>query len=512
MANENNTIEKVGLFQKFLNAVEVIGNKLPAPAMIFVILSAILMVVSAILANQHVEVIHPGTGDTMVAENLLSVPNIQRFLGSVVSNFQGFPPLGLVLAVMIGAGLAEKTDFLASAMKMSVINLPNALLTVMIFFIGILGNLASDAAFIIMPPLAATMFLAAGRHPLVGLFAAYAGVAAGFSANLLITTTDILAASFTIPSAETIDPNITLTPAMNLYFLWVSTFVLTAVGTFVTEKIIAPRFENDKVDESLLDESSAEVTPLEKRGVRLALLAALIYIIIIALLSVIPIHEGVPFMVGDNGQLLESSSTFMRGLVPLVTLLFFIPGLVYGIVVGKIKNSHDMVKLITQSMNEMGSYIVLAFFAAQFIALFNQSNIGIILAVNGAAFLTHIGLQGGPLWVAFILFCGFINLFIGSASAKWAMLAPIFIPMFMLMGYDPAQTQMAFRIGDSITNPISPLFSYMPMILAFASKYRKNIGLGTIISNMLPYSIIFGIVWIILFLIFFYLGIPLGPA
>jgi len=298
---------------------------------------------------------------------------------------------------------------------------------------------------------------------------------------------------------------------MNLFFLIVSTIVLTFFGTLVTEKIVAPRWESEKIDKSLIDEDASNVTDVQRKAAHKALIGLGTFVLILVLLSVIPI-DGRPFMVGENGSILEASATFMRALVPIVTLAFFIPGLLYGMGTGQIKNTHDLFRIINSSMNEMGSYIVLAFFASQFIALFNQSNIGIILSVNGAHFLQGIGLTGGPLFVAFIILCAFINMFIGSASAKWAMLAPIFVPMFMLMGYEPAQTQMAFRIGDSITNPISPLFPYMPMIIGFASRYKKDIGLGTIISNMMPFSIVFAIVWTILFLIFFYLGLPLGPA
>lgn len=513
MANNKNTqVKKVGFFNRFLNAIESVGNKLPSPVVLFLILSALIMIVSTILALNNVSVTHPGTGYQMDALNLLSLNELQAFLGNFVGNFQNFPPLGLVLVVMVGAGLAEKSKFMETAMRCSVVNLPKKLITVMIFFIGILANAAGDSGFIILPPLAAIIFLSVGRHPLIGIFAAFAGVAAGFSANVVINLSDVLLAGFTIPAAETIDPYIQLTPAMNLYFLIASTVLLTVVGTFVTEKIIAPRFEGEDLSEQFENEVLTEITEIERRGVKKALLAVGVYAAFIVFLCVAPIHDGVPFMVGSNGGIMDADATFMRGLVPIITLLFFIPGLVYGIATKRIKSSFDAVNMITESLSEMGGYILLAFVASQFIALFNQSNLGIILAVNGAEFLQNIGLTGGPLFVAFIIFCGIVNLFIGSASAKWAMLAPIFIPMFMLLGYDPAQTQIAFRIGDSITNPISPLFPYFPMLIGFAAKYKKDIGLGTIISNMMPYSIIFGIVWITLFLIFFYLGLPLGPA
>ncbi|WP_423363492.1 AbgT family transporter [Mycoplasma sp. P36-A1] len=511
MTKQVSNDKKIGIFSKFLNGIEKVGNKLPDPVMIFFILCAIIMVISLFMSNAGISVIHPGTKETLKAMNLLSVDQLKIYLGSFVGNFQNFPPLGLVLVVMMGAGIAEKTKFMETAMRSSVIGLPKQLLTFMIFFIGICANAAGDAGFIILPPLAAIMFLSTGRSPIVGIFAAFAGVAAGFSANLVVNLLDVLLASFTLPAAQTIDPNIALSATMNWYFLAASTLILTIAGTLVTEKIVAPRFENDKYVTDNKSHELTEITHVEKKALKKAYISVLIYVVVIVAACLVPIN-GKPFMVGSTGSLLESDAPFMTGIVPLITFLFFIPGLVYGIASKQIRKSSDAVRLVEKSLSEMGGYILLAFAASQFIALFNQSNIGIILAVKGAEFLRSVGLTGGPLFVSFIIFCGIVNLFIGSSSAKWAMLAPIFIPMFMLLGYDPAATQMAYRIGDSITNPISPLFPYFPMVVGFASKYKKDIGMGTIISSMLPYSIVFGIIWIIMFLIFFYLGLPFGPA
>jgi aminobenzoyl-glutamate transport protein len=356
------------------------------------------------------------------------------------------------------------------------------------------------------------MFKSVGRNPLLGLFVAFVAVAAGFSANVIVSLLDVLLAGFTIPAAESIDANIVLTPAMNLYFIISLTFILSIVGYFVTEKIVAPRVEAIPLDQNVGEEENVDVTPKEKTALKWANLSVLIFAILLVILSIAPLNDGVPFLVGSNGSIIDGDSTFMRGLVPIVTLLFFIPGLVYGRKTGQIQSASDAVKMISSSLGELGGYILLAFVASQFIALFNQSHLGIIIAVNGAHLIQNIGLSGGALIVVFILFTGLLNIFIGSASAKWAMLAPIFVPMFMLVGYEPALTQMAFRIGDSMTNPISPLFPYFPMIIGFAARYKKDIKLGTIISITLPYSIAFGIAMIAALLLFMYVGIPLGPA
>ena len=485
-------VEKQSLFMRFLNGVEVVGNKLPDPVTIFFILWFVVIAISAIVAKSGVSAVHPGTGETVTGVNLLSKEQLQLFLNNIVTNFTGFAPLGLVLVTMLGAGLAEKVGMMEVMLKSVADKIPAKLVTAAIIFIGIMANAVADAGFVVFPPLAALIFLGLGRHPLTGMFAAYAGVVAGF----------------TIPAAQIIDPNYTSTPAMNYYFLIASCFVLTAVGTFVTERYVAPRFDGTPYEDTGYD-ANAEVTPKEKKALKCAGIAVLIYAAIVVALCIGPNA----FMKDpETGSLLASAAPLMAGMVPLITLLFFIPGIVYGIVAGKIKNDKDVAALLYESMAGMGSYIVLAFAAGQFLALFNSSNLSSLLAIKGAEWLKGVGLTGPVLIVVFVLFAGFINLFVGSCSAKWAIMAPIFVPMFMLLGYSPALTQMAYRIGDSITNPISPIFTYFPVILAYAKKYDKNMGIGTIMSAMLPFSLLFAVAWIIVLVIFMQFNIPLGPS
>lgn len=507
--------EKQGLLMRFLNVVERIGNKLPDPVTIFVILWFVVLVLSYIVSKSGVTAVHPGqideaTGKNLVVTgvNLLSKEQLQLFLGNVVTNFTSFAPLGLVLVTMLGAGLAERSGLMETVMKTTVTKVPKKLLTATIIFVGILANAVADAGFVVLPPLAALVFLGVGRHPLVGLFAGYAGVAAGFSANLMINMLDVLVAGFTIPAAQIVDPNYVGTPAMNWYFLIVSTFLLTALGTFVTEKYLAPRFEG--TDYTIIDNGeTSEAAPLEKKAMKYAGLGFLICVIVLVALSIGPNA----FMKDkETGSLLAASAPLMTGMVPIITILFFVPGLTYGIMTKKIKNDKNVASLLYDSMAGMGSYIVLAFAAGQFLALFNSSNMSSLLSIKGAEWLSDIGLTGPGLLVAFVLFAAFINLFVGSCSAKWAVMAPIFVPMFLLLGYDPALTQMAYRIGDSITNPLSPIFTYFPVLLAFAKKYDKNMGIGTIMASMMPYSLIFGLAWIILLIIFMVFNIPLGPG
>lgn len=512
-----NVEKKEGLLMRFLNVVERVGNKLPDPVTIFVILWFVVMILSYFVAKSGVTAIHPGqideaTGKNLVVKgvNLLSKEQLQLFLTNIVTNFTSFAPLGLVLVTMLGAGLAEKSGYMETVMKSTVTKVPKKLLTGTIIFVGIMANAVADAGFVVLPPLAALVFLGVGRHPLVGLFAGYAGVAAGFSANLMISMLDVLVAGFTIPAAQIIDPNYTGTPAMNWYFLIVSTLILVVMGTFVTEKYLAPRFEGD--DYLATDSDSdvdSKITPLERKGMKYASIGLLICIIVLIALCIGPNA----FMKdAKTGSLLAASSPLMAGMVPIITIIFFVPGLTYGIITKRIKNDKDLASILYESMAGMGSYIVLAFAAGQFLALFNSSNMSSLLSIKGALWLKGIGLTGPGLLVAFVLFAAFINLFVGSCSAKWAVMAPIFVPMFLMLGYDPALTQMAYRIGDSITNPISPIFTYFPVILAFAKKYDKNIGIGTVMASMTPYSLLFGLAWIILLVVFMIFNLPLGPG
>lgn len=493
-------------YEKVLLGIEKAGNKLPDPVTLFLIFSGLVIILSGIVANAGVSVIHPSTGKTITAVNLMTVEGMQKLLTSIVSNFQGFPPLGLVLVVMLGVGVAEKSGLMEVAMKHSVTKVPISLVTAMIIFAGICANAAGDAGFIVLPPLAAVLYLAIGRNPLAGLFVAYASVAAGFSANILITMLDVLIASFTIPAAQVVDPQYQGTPAMNIYFIVVSTFILMFVGVYVNNKVIEPRL--GKYHSSDVAHDVQEVSELQVKGLKWAVISVVLYLLVIVALCVGP----KPFFAdAASGSLLHWKAPLMMGIVPLIALMFLIPGIVYGLVTGSIKSDKDIVKMMGKSLSEMGPYIVLAFVAAQFLAYFNWSNMGLIIAVKGAEFLKNIGFTGYGLMLGFIVICSIINMFVGSASAKWAIMAPVFVPMFMLIGYDPSVTQMAFRIGDSITNPISPLFPYFPIIIAFARQYDEKIGMGTIIANMVPFSVAFGMVWTVLLVIFMLFNIPLGP-
>lgn len=505
---QGNKQEKVPVIYRMLNGVEWVGNKMPDPITIFFILCLVIIALSAILARAGFTAVHPRDGSTITIINLLEKGNLQAYFSSIVMNFQNFPPLALVLVVMIGVGVAEKTGMMEAALKRTIVGVPKKLITTLVIFVGILANAAGDAGFVVLPPLAAVVFISVGRHPLIGAFAAFGGVAAGFAANIMVNLSDVLAAGFTIPAAQLIEPSYEATAAMNFYFLLVSTVFLTATGVFVTEYIIAPRFENMSFDRAGADTSVTELTAVQRKGL---FRAGIAFLVCAAVLVLLCIGKGAFMADPDSGSILGVNAPLMKGIIPVVTVLFLVPGLIYGCTAGTIKRDRDAIVMMGQSMSAMGPYIVLAFMASQFLALFSKSNLGVMLAIKGAEALRNAGISGMGLIFCFIILSAFINLFIGSASAKWAIMAPVFVPMLLLLGFDPALTQMAYRIGDSVTNPVSPLFPYFPILLGYMNMYKKDAGMGTIIANMLPYSVCFFIAWTILLFVFVFFGIPLGP-
>jgi aminobenzoyl-glutamate transport protein len=490
---------------KFLSVVERIGNALPHPATLFAGFALLVIILSWVASMFDLAVVHPGTGKTITPVNLLSTEGLHLILTRMVTNFTEFAPLGTVLVSLLGIGIAEGTGLIGAVLRLVVLSSPKRLLTFVIVFAGVMSNTASEVGYVLLVPLAAVIFLAAGRHPLAGLAAAFAGVSGGYSANLLLGTVDPLLAGLSTEAAKIIDPNYVVNPAANYYFMFVSTFIISALGTWVTEKVVIPRLGEYTGEEK--PESIDRLNSQEKRGLLYATIAVSLAIAFI-LGGLIP--EDGYLRDPETGAILNSP--FMSGIVAFIFLLSAIAGIAYGIGAKTIRNDSDVMRGMAKAMETLGSYIVLVFFAAQFVAYFNWTNLGLILAINGAGTLETLGLSGIPLMVTFILVAATINMVMGSASAKWAIMAPVFIPMFMLLGYTPEFTQAAYRIGDSVTNIISPMMSYFALIVAFIQRYDKKAGIGTVISTMLPYTVVFFIGWTILFIIWILLELPLGPG
>lgn len=475
-----------GLFTRFLNTTERVGNALPHPATLFAIFALSIVLISGLAEILGWQATHPGNKEVIDSVNLMSKDGIHRILTKMVVNFTGFAPLGIVIVAMLGIGIAESSGLIGAIIRMLVLSSPKHLLTFVIVFAGILSNVASSVGYVLLVPLAGIIFLSAGRHPIAGMAAAFAGVSGGYSANLVLGTIDPLLAGLSQEAARIVDPEYFVNPTANYYFMVASTFFIAFGGTWVTERLVEPRL--GKYSGEVEGEKIERLNRQEKKGLRNAGLFGLAFIAII-LVGMIP-ENG--FLRGSEGTILKSP--VIKGVVAIIFLVAGGMGLFYGIAVGKFKNDADVMKGMGEAMKTLAMYLVLVFFAAQFVAYFKWSNLGVIFAIRGAEVLTAINLGLIPLMILFIILSGIINLAMGSASAKWAIMAPIFIPMFMFLGYSPELTQVVYRIGDSVTNIISPMMSFFAMIIAFVQKYDSKAGIGTIIATMLPYTLVFFII------------------
>lgn len=497
--------KKIGMISRFLGWVERSGNKMPDPVIIFVILSAGILFASWVFSAMGVSVVSPATQEMVQVENLLSRGNLVRILEQAINNFKGFPALGLVLVVMLGIGLAEHSGYFELLLTSLVEKAPKHRVIWIIITVGVLGNIAGDAAPIVMPPLAALIFLKMGLHPVAGAIIGYVAPLGAFAANLIPGMSDALVFAFTEPAASLIDPGLQLNVLMNYFFIAFSTPMLVFVVYWVLKKFTLPQLGTYKAEEMTEHVKMREITRDEKTALKWANMSFFLLVILLLIGSVT--QNG--FLRNAETGSLVNNSPLMNGIGVIITLVFFVPGLVYGWKAKTIRNSHDFSRMLTKSMSSMGNFIVVVFFAAQMMAFFSWSNLGTVIAVKGADLLQNA--NGILLIVGFISLSAFINLFIGSASSKWALLAPIFVPMFMLLDFHPAFTQMAYRIGDSITNPLTPMVPYMPILLATIKRYDKEAGLGTLMANTLPYSVAIGIIWTIMLIVWFLLGLPLGP-
>ena len=567
---ENEPTTKAGSPGSWLGWIERIGNRLPDPATLFLIGTVLVMIASAVVAKSgfvveerlpeqtataalgqaaygeaepDTSVKWVATGKTYEANNILTRDGLFWAISSMVKNFINFAPLGIVLVGMLGIGIAERTGFIGSALKAMLMVVPAQLLTPAVVFMGIMSSMTSDAGYIILPPLAAALYKAVGRSPLAGLAAVFAGVAAGLNANLFITSLEPLLAGLANGGAQVIDPDYQLNPACNWWFMIVSTVVMTGVGWFVADVIVEKRLAAKSPEEGgptpvdARDLAKQKLSPEDWRALKISTAVFVGGLVVVLALINIPgsplytyqmqspanpeqmipaeLTELPGGSVDPDARILVPSANifprWVKAIVPLVFIIFIIPGIVYGVVKKKIRNDRDVAKLLTDSMAGMAPIIVMAFFAGQFVEHFKYSGLDTMLAMTGGQMLGQAALPTSMMLVAFIGMTMCFNMFVGSMSAKYTMFAPIFIPMFMMVGIAPELTQCAYRIGDSVTNCITPLNPYMVIMLAFMKNIAPKGGMGTLISTMLPFSIIFSIVWTIMLLIWVGFGIPLGP-
>jgi aminobenzoyl-glutamate transport protein len=512
--------KKRSALMRFLDKVEVAGNKMPHPITLFFYLAVFVVILSFVGStlgwSASGEIINRSTGgvemQTITVKNLLNAQGMVYILTSMVGNFMGFAPLGIVLVVTFGIGLAEESGYIGTLVRKAVSKTSAFWITPVVVFLGIMSNVASVVGYVILIPLGGMIFLSYKKHPLAGMAAAFAGCSGGFSANLLIGPIDPLLSGISTEGAKILDPSYIVDPTGNWFFMAASTIAITIIGTYVTEKIIIPRLgtydssrsEISNEGENLLN----DISDPEKKALKWA---NIVFVAMILTLIAVAFPQNSVLRNANTGSLV-SGAPLMAGIIPIVMLMFFVPSLVYGRISKKFLSEKDIAKAMSKSMSTMGTYIALAFVASQFIAYFDQTNIGLIIALKGAGILQAANIYAPLLMVIFVLICAFLNLFMGSASAKWVILAPVFIPMLMRIGISPEMTQAAFRIGDSSTNIITPLMDYFPLILAFAKKYDTDTGMGTLISTMVPYSFGFLAFWILLMVLWMIIGLPLGPG
>ncbi|MFD2167705.1 AbgT family transporter [Thalassotalea euphylliae] len=494
-------------FQRVLNKIEVWGNKLPDPAALFIMLLAFVMVLSWALSGVDFNVIDPRNGQALEINNQLSGAAITQLFSSMVTNFAHFHPVGVVLVAMLGIGIAEYSGFINTGLRALLSVTAKWLLTPMIVMVGIVSHTAVDAGYVLVIPLGGVIFYAAGRHPLAGIAAAFAGVSGGFSANFVPSALDPMLQGISQAGAQLLDKSVVLNPLNNYYFTAISSLLIIGLAWFITDKIVEPKLKGNELDGDLSELPTMEpLKPEEKSALRWSLLSI---VVSIGLLFVSTMSPESPWR-AEDGSLTAFTAPLMQSIVSLIFLFFLIPGLVYGLLSGTIRSSKQFVEGMSKAMSGMGYYLVIMFFIAQFIYAFGQSNLGVLLALKGAEVLKALALPGGVTIAGIIVLTGLINLFVGSASAKWALLAPIFIPMLMQLGYSPDLAQAAYRIGDSSTNIITPLMPYFPLVVVFCQRYVTSAGIGTLTAMMVPYSVIFMIAWTIFLVVYWWIGIPLG--
>lgn len=510
MTNTENAppTRSMALLLGFLRGVERFGNKLPHPFWLFTIMAALVVALSAVLNALGVSAVSPVDGETIRVKSLLTSEGVSTVVGDAVDNFAQFPPLALIIVVMLGVSVAEQSGLLNAMLRGSVTRVPAKYLTFVVALTGISGSVASDAAYVVLIPLGALVFKAVGRSPILGLVVAFGSISAGYNASLLLTPTDAILAGLTTSAAHFIDPNYVVTPLANYFFSICSAVVLAVVITLVTEFVLTKRTEGMAADSDGPDEQLGEMrlSPAEQRGLRNAGLALLA---VVALLVIALVPAGSPFR-GEDGGILDSP--IITGIAYLLGVVFALTGAVFGRATGSLSRAREIPGAMTKDVVDLAPVVVLFFAASQFLAFFKWTHIGEILAIRGAALLQSANVHPLVLFLGLIALVTCINLVITSGSAQWALVGPVVVPMLMLLDVSPETTQAVYRIGDSATNLISPMSPYFAMALGMLQRYRKDAGIGTLMSLTLPISFAVLISWTLLFMAWWGLGIPLGPG
>lgn len=491
--------------KSFLNLIERVGNKLPHPFILFWILALVVVLVSWALSLMDLGLVNPKSGDPVAVRSLVSGEGLRFMLDGLVKNFVAFPPLGVIIVVMFGIGLADRVGMIGTLMQLSVVKAPPRLVSFVIVLVAICGSLTADAVYLILVPIAAMIFKSLGRSPIGGAALAYAAAGAGFNASVFVTPTDVLLSGITTSAAHAIDANAYVSPLDNYYFITASVFALAVTAVVVYERMVDPRARALVLDGDVKDQLPV-IGQAEIRGLKRVGWTSLVYFALVVA-AVWP--EASPLR-GEGGSLVPSP--LLSAVVPILFVWFLLMGIVYGVSTGKIAKGADVPKLISESARELAPVLVLFFAISQFLAYFRWSGLGETIAVAGSHVLTTTGFGGVPLVVAFVLLTSLLAFFVTSGSAQWSLMAPIFVPMLMLVGFEPAYVQAAFRIGDSTSNILSPMSPYFALTLAIMQRYKSDMGIGSLAAMMLPMSIGFLVVWTALLVVWSLLGWPIGPG
>jgi aminobenzoyl-glutamate transport protein len=492
---------------KFLDWIERIGNKLPDPVVLFLFAIVVVYGLSKLLHGTELARVNPTTGTPYVVSNQLEAKAFIRGMTAMTKNFAEFPPLGVVLVALLGVAVAERAGLIDAFVRALLQATPASLVTPSLLFVAAASHAAADTGFVLVVPLGGVIFLAMGRNPVVGVAVAFAGVSGAFSACFLPSTLDVLLQGFTQSAAQIVEPGRMVNPLCNYFFMAASSLLLILIGWYVTERIVEPAVGAWKAPPERLEGGGLRrLTPPEMSGLMTAFTvgAAITGFLVWACWSATsPLRNGAGSLIGHGAPLMEL-------IVPLMVLYFAAMGSAFGIVSGSIKSHRDVVEGMAKSMSDMGYYLVLAFFAAQFTAVFRDSNLGALASERGAALLGGLKLPNFSLIVSVIVLTAALDMMIGSASAKWAFMAPILVPMLMPLGVSPEWTQAAFRIGDSTTNIVTPLMPYFPLVLSYVRRYDRDAGVGTLIAMTLPFSVAFLVAWTLLAFVFWMANWPIG--
>ena len=507
-ADVRSTGRSMAVLMRFLQFIERVGNKLPHPFWLFIIMASLVVVLSAVLNAMGAYAISPADGERIPVRSLLTAEGARMMIGDAITNFAEFPPMALIVVVMLGVAVAERAGLLNALLRGSVTRVPTKLLTFALALVGVSASVASDAAYVVLVPLGAMIFKAAGRSPILGLVVAFGSISAGYNASLVLTPGDALFAGLTTSAAHIIDPAYVVTPLGNYFFTAVSAVFLALIITAVAEFVLARTTARMEVDGEGADAELGDMrlTALERRGLLRSLLVLVVVVVVIAA-ALIP--SGSP-MRGEDGGVL--SSPIVTGIAFIMGLLFLVLGAVFGRTTGSLPRARDIPEAMATGVRELAPVLVLFFAAAQFLAYFRWTGLGEVIAVRGAALLDSTGVPTPVLLVGMVLVCTLMNIVITSGSAQWALVAPVFVPMFMLLSIPPETTQAVFRVADSPTNVISPMSPYFAMALGFLQRYRRDAGIGTLLSMTLPISVAMLVGWTIVLLAWWGLGIPLGTG